>query len=62
MSRFGPDDMKIRLSPVRGCDGCVITSARFAPPQGDADALHARIGRQLRKRDGNTTTKDRSAG
>ncbi len=59
---LGPDDLKFAYRQTALPDGCVITSATFAPPQGDADALHARMEEQLRKRDETQPTKDRSAG
>ena len=43
-------------------DGAVLISATFAPPAGEAAALHARMEDQLAKRDATQPTKDRSAG
>ena len=59
---LGPDDLKFAYRQTALPDGCVITSATFVPPQGDADALHARMEEQLRKRDETQPTKDRSTG
>lgn len=43
-------------------EGTVITSATFAPPRGDPEALSARMAEQLAKRDATQPTKDRTAG
>ena len=43
-------------------DGAVITEAVFRAPAGEAEALHAKMDAQLRKRDETQPTKERSAG
>jgi UDP-N-acetylmuramate dehydrogenase len=56
------DDLNFRYRQSDLVAGAVILSATFAPPKGDPDALHARMGEQLRKRDATQPSKDRSAG
>jgi UDP-N-acetylmuramate dehydrogenase len=56
------DDLNFRYRQSDLADGVVIVSATFAPPEGDPEALHARMEDQLRKRDETQPTKDRSAG
>lgn len=56
------DDLNFRYRQSDLVDGAVIVSATFAPPEGDPEALHARMEDQLRKRDETQPTKDRSAG
>ena len=59
---LGPDDLQFAYRQTALPDGYVITAARFAPPKGEAQTLHARMEDQLRKRDETQPTKDRSAG
>jgi len=59
---LGPDDLRFAYRQTALPDGYVITAARFAPPKGEAQTLHARMEDQLRKRDETQPTKDRSAG
>jgi len=48
---LGPDDLQFAYRQTALPEGYVITAARFAPPKGEAQALHARMEDQLRKRD-----------
>lgn len=43
-------------------EGMIVTQVRFDAPQGDPEALNARMEDQLAKRDATQPTKDRSAG
>ncbi|KIN64596.1 UDP-N-acetylenolpyruvoylglucosamine reductase [Sulfitobacter noctilucicola] len=56
------DDLNFRYRQSDLAGEAVIVSATFAPPSGDAAALHARMEDQLAKRDATQPTKDRSAG
>ncbi len=56
------DDLRFRYRQTTLNDGCVIVSARFAPPLGDPEHLLQRMVHQLQKRDETQPTKDRSAG
>jgi UDP-N-acetylmuramate dehydrogenase len=56
------EDLQFRYRQTDLAEGTVLVSATFLPPKGDADALHARMEEQLRKRDETQPTKDRSAG
>ena len=56
------EDLDFRYRQSDLADGAVIVQATFAPPKGAAEALHARMEEQLRKRDETQPTKDRSAG
>ncbi len=59
---LGKDDLNFRYRQSDLAQGAVIVSATFAPPAGEAVALHARMEEQLAKRDATQPTKDRSAG
>jgi len=56
------DDLNFQYRQSDLAAGAVIVSATFAPPQGEAETLHARMVDQLAKRDATQPTKDRSAG
>ncbi len=56
------NDLDFRYRQSDLAEGSVIVSATFAPPKGDAEALHTRMADQLAKRDATQPTKDRSAG
>ena len=55
-------DLKFQYRQTDLPEGWVIVAATFVPPKGDAQALQARMGDQLAKRDATQPTKDRSAG
>lgn len=57
-----PEDLSFAYRHSALPDGWVLTSATFEAPQGDRQALHARMEEQLAKRDATQPTKDRSAG
>jgi len=59
---LGPEDLNFRYRQSDLPDGAVLISATFEGPEGDPDALHARMAAQLQKRDETQPTKDRSAG
>lgn len=59
---LGPEDLNFRYRQTDLPEGAVILSASFAPPQGDPEALEARMAEQLAKRDATQPTKERSAG
>jgi UDP-N-acetylmuramate dehydrogenase len=59
---LGPEDLNFRYRQSDLPDGAVLISATFEGPEGDPDALHARMTAQLQKRDETQPTKDRSAG
>ena len=56
------DDLKFQYRQSELPEGWVITHATFEGPQGDPQALHARMAAQLLKRDQTQPTRDRSAG
>ncbi|MEX3315854.1 UDP-N-acetylmuramate dehydrogenase [Sulfitobacter sp. PS-8MA] len=56
------DDLNFRYRQSDLSPGSVLVSARFAPPKGVPEELHARMESQLAKRDETQPTKDRSAG
>lgn len=56
------DDLNFQYRQSDLAAGAVIINATFAPPEGEAAALHARMEDQLAKRDATQPTKDRSAG
>ncbi len=55
-------DLAFEYRQTKLAEGAVIISATFAPPKGEAAALHARMEEQLQKRNDTQPTKDRSAG
>ncbi|MGZ2258385.1 UDP-N-acetylmuramate dehydrogenase [Roseobacter sp. A03A-229] len=57
-----PEDLQFAYRHSALPEGCVLTAATFEAPQGDPEALHARMDEQLAKRDATQPTKDRSAG
>jgi UDP-N-acetylmuramate dehydrogenase len=57
-----PDKLNFAYRQTDLPDGCVITSATFAPPVGEPDKLLARMEDQLARRDATQPVKDRSAG
>lgn len=59
---LGPEDLNFRYRQTDLPEGAVILSASFAPPEGDPEALEARMAEQLAKRDATQPTKERSAG
>jgi UDP-N-acetylmuramate dehydrogenase len=59
---LGPEDLNFRYRQTDLPEGAVILSASFAPPEGDPEALEARMEEQLAKRDATQPTKERSAG
>lgn len=59
---LGPDDLNFRYRQTDLLDGMVIVDAVFEAPEGDPDALGARMESQLAQRDATQPTKDRTAG
>ncbi len=59
---LGPEDLNFRYRQSDLPDGAVLISATFEGPEGEPEALHARMTAQLQKRDETQPTKDRSAG
>ena len=59
---LGAEDLAFAYRQSTLPDGAVLVSATFAPPAGDASALHQRMEDQLAKRDETQPTKDRTAG
>lgn len=57
-----PDDLRFAYRQSQVPEGCVLTQATFAAPEGDPAELHARMADQIAKRDATQPTKDRSAG
>ncbi|MGJ8544982.1 MAG: UDP-N-acetylmuramate dehydrogenase [Sulfitobacter sp.] len=59
---LGPQDLNFQYRQSDLPEGAVLISASFRPPEGESEALHARMEAQLKKRDETQPTKDRSAG
>ncbi|MFP4569571.1 UDP-N-acetylmuramate dehydrogenase, partial [Rhodosalinus sp.] len=57
-----PDDLNFRYRETDLPQGWVLTEAVFAAPEGDAQALLARMEEQLARRDATQPTKERTAG
>ncbi len=57
-----PQDLNFRYRQSDLPEGAVLVSATFQGLSGDPEDLHARMERQLKKRDETQPTKDRSAG
>ena len=55
-------DLKLRYRQSELPEGAVLVSATFRAPEGDPQALAARMEEQLAKRDASQPTKERSAG
>ncbi|MEL7115157.1 MAG: UDP-N-acetylenolpyruvoylglucosamine reductase, partial [Pseudomonadota bacterium] len=60
--RLNADDLKFGYRESHLAEGWVITQATFVAPDGDPDALKAKMDDQLAKRDATQPTKDRTAG
>ena len=56
------EDLNFRYRQTDLPEGWVITEATFEGPEGEPEALHARMTAQLKKRDETQPTKDRTAG
>ncbi|NKX38125.1 UDP-N-acetylmuramate dehydrogenase [Tritonibacter mobilis] len=56
------DDLSFQYRQTDLSEGAVLVSATLRGPEGDPDALAARMEEQLRKRDESQPTKERSAG
>lgn len=56
------EDLQFQYRQTELAEGAVIVAATFQPPEGQAEALHARMEEQLQKRNETQPTKDRSAG
>lgn len=56
------EDLQFAYRQTQFPEGAVLVSATFKAPKGEAEALHARMEEQLRKRDETQPVKDRSAG
>lgn len=59
---FGPGDLNFRYRQSDLPKGAVITRVVMEAPQGDPEALHAKMAEQLAKRDATQPTKERTAG
>lgn len=59
---LGPEDLKFEYRQSALPEGMVLVEATFEGPKGEAEALHARIAEQLKRRDETQPTKERSAG
>jgi UDP-N-acetylmuramate dehydrogenase len=59
---LAPEDITFAYRHTDLPEDAVITEVRFAAPEGDPDALAARMVDQLAKRDATQPTKDRTAG
>jgi UDP-N-acetylmuramate dehydrogenase len=59
---LAPEDITFAYRHTDLPEDAVITEVRFAAPEGDPDALAARMADQLAKRDATQPTKDRTAG
>jgi UDP-N-acetylmuramate dehydrogenase len=59
---LGPEDLNFAYRQTTFPEGAVLVSATFKAPRGEAEALHARMEEQLKKRDETQPVKDRSAG
>ena len=60
--KLHPEDLNFQYRQSELPVGWVITHATFEGPEGDPEALHARMAAQLQKRDETQPTKDRTAG
>ncbi|TMV12764.1 UDP-N-acetylmuramate dehydrogenase [Arenibacterium halophilum] len=60
--RLTRDDLNLRYRQSDLPEGAVLISAEFEAPQGDPEALHARMEDQLARRDATQPTRERSAG
>ena len=59
---LGPDDLNFRYRQSSLPEGAVIVEVTLKGPDGQPEALHARMADQIAKRDATQPTKDRSAG
>ncbi len=59
---LGPDDLNFRYRQSSLPEGAVIVEVTLKGPEGQPEALHARMADQIAKRDATQPTKDRSAG
>ncbi|MCW1956525.1 MAG: UDP-N-acetylmuramate dehydrogenase [Roseobacter sp.] len=59
---LGPEDLKFEYRQSALPEGMVLVEATFEGPKGEAEALHARMAEQLKRRDETQPTKERSAG
>ena len=62
MLTLGPDDLNFRYRQSSLPEGAVIVEVTLKGPEGEPEALHARMADQIAKRDATQPTKDRSAG
>ncbi|MEO3478460.1 UDP-N-acetylmuramate dehydrogenase [Phaeobacter sp. CAU 1743] len=62
LQTLSADDLNFAYRQTTFPEGAVLVSATFKAPRGEADALHARMEEQLKKRDETQPVKDRSAG
>lgn len=62
LATLAKDDLNFAYRQSDLPDEAIVISATFEAPQGDPEALHARMEDQLAKRDATQPTKDRSAG
>ncbi|MGB0438525.1 MAG: UDP-N-acetylmuramate dehydrogenase [Paracoccaceae bacterium] len=60
--QIGPEDLKFAYRQSNLPEGWILIEARFAAPEGDPEALAARMTDQLARRDASQPTKDRTAG
>ncbi len=59
---LAPGDITFSYRHTDLPDDAIVTEVRFAAPEGDPEALEARMNEQLAKRDATQPTKDRTAG
>jgi UDP-N-acetylmuramate dehydrogenase len=59
---LAPEDITFAYRHTDLPEDAVITEVRFTAPEGDPEALEARMAEQLAKRDATQPTKDRTAG
>ncbi len=62
LRQLEPEELNLRYRQSDLPEGAVLVEAVFEGPQGDPEALHARMEEQLAKRDATQPTKERSAG
>ncbi|WP_282092258.1 UDP-N-acetylmuramate dehydrogenase [Epibacterium ulvae] len=59
---IGAEELAFQYRQTAFPEGAVLVAARLKGPEGDPEALHARMAAHLKKRDETQPTKDRSAG
>ncbi|SFA80276.1 UDP-N-acetylmuramate dehydrogenase [Poseidonocella pacifica] len=59
---LGPEDLRFGYRQSALAEGCVLIDAKFHAPQGDPEALSAKMEEQLSRRNESQPVKDRTAG